>query len=118
MKLSDFKGEEAILLLGDLIDPCMEIFTDEELKKAYETETVATCIRQVLKSHTQAVLTILALLDGVPVDEYECNVLTLPVKVMQIINDEELRTFFQSAAQMDSKRSSGSAMAITTEEKK
>lgn len=118
MKLSDFKGEEAILLLGDLIDPCMEIFTDEELRKAYEKETVATCVKLVLKSHPRAVLTILALLDGVPVDKYECNPITLPMKVMQIINDEELRAFFLSSAQMASEKPTGSATANTTGDEK
>lgn len=118
MKLSDFKGEDAILLLGNLIDPCMEILTDEEFKKAYETDTVASCVKIVLKCHTHAVLTILATLDGVPVEKYDCDVPTLLKKVMRTINDEELQTFFRSAAQMDSKKPTGSATAITTDDEK
>lgn len=100
MKLSEYKDEAALELLADLIEPASAIFADEEIKAAYEKkESKAAMIGKAIKRHKPEVMRILAALDGVPVEEYHCNILTLPVKLLQILNDPDLTDFFSSAAQ-------------------
>ena len=58
---------------------------------------------------------ILAAMDGVPVEEYHCNVLTLPATLLELINDPEVSRLFTLQDQMTEKTSSGPAMESTTE---
>lgn len=97
MKLSEIKNEDAIELWANLVDPISVIVLDEDVKK----ET--TRLKQIgvaLKKHKKEVITILALLDGVPVDEYECNAVTLPKTIIEVLNDEEIQDFLESLGVM------------------
>lgn len=97
MKLSEIKNEDALDVLADLLDPVVEIVSDEEVKKANENGGKLLAVKVAIKNHKKAIMTILATLDGCPVDEYECNVYTLPMKVMEILNDDNMVAFFSSA---------------------
>lgn len=113
-KLSEYKNEEAIELLADILEPVCEICADDEFQKSLsksKMEIVQTC----MKKHSKALLKIMAVLDGVPFEEYHVNILELPVKVLQLLNDEELMNFFHSQGQMISSVASGSAMENTQE---
>lgn len=109
MKLSDFKGEDALDLLAEIIEPAASILADDELKRIYNRgEKKITLVKYVIKNHKREVMEILAAMDGVPVEEYSCTVLTLPVKVMEILNDKELMELFTSAGQTEGAKSFGS----------
>ena len=56
---------------------------------------------------------ILATMDGVPVDEYKCNVFSLPVKILELLNDPEMIQLFQYQGQTGDANSSGSASENT-----
>lgn len=94
MKLSEYKNEQALDILADILEPSSKIFSDKEVKKAFETGDKIKGIKTVIKTHKKEIIEILAVLDGVPVVEYECNVLTLPVKLLEILNDTDLTSFF------------------------
>ena len=96
MKLSDYKNEDALDLLADIIDPVSEIKTDKELHQAIKGQNKLGVVKLIIKSHKAEILEILATLDGVPVDQYECNVFTLPVRILELVNDKELASFFTS----------------------
>ena len=96
MKLSDYKNEQALDLLADIIEPASSIFSDGAVKKAFETGNKIKAIQVAIKSHKSEIIEILATFDGIPVEKYECNVLTLPVKVLEILNDPILTSFFSS----------------------
>ena len=114
MKLSDWKGEEAIELLADLLDPISEIFTDKEWNAKRKTgATKMELIKLALKGHKKAVLRIMALLNGEDPETYEPNIVQLPITIMQLLNDEDLLKLFQSQGQMMPEESSGSAMENT-----
>ena len=51
----------------------------------------------------------MATMDGVPVEEYKCNVFTLPVKILELLNDSELIRLFTYQGQTGDANSSGSA---------
>ena len=65
-------------------------------------------IGMAIRNHKESVITILALLDGVPVEEYKFNALTLPLKILQLLNDPELLQLFTSQGQTGDANSSGS----------
>ena len=106
MKLSDYKNEDALDLLADIIDPVSEIMTDKELQKAVKGQNKLGVVKAIIKSHKTEILQILATLDGVPVEEYECNVFTLPVRIMELVNDKELASFFTSQEWTEEKTAS------------
>ena len=110
MKLSEIKGEQALDVLADLIEPASEIMTDKMVVATAKSGQKLRAIRLAIKNHKKAVIEILAALDGADVDNYEVNVLTLPAKLLEIFNDPMVMSLFTSQGQKTEKTSSGSAM--------
>lgn len=119
-KLSEYKDEEAIEVIADLLDPAIEIMTDkalmEDFKANYKKGSERLrLISKCLKTHKKEVLAILAALERVPVEEYHCNIATLPAQILNILSDEELIKVFTSVVEKDSDSDSGSATENTEE---
>ena len=108
MKLSEYRGEAALDILADLIEPAGEIMSDKEIGEVFKKNRFKA-IGLAIKNHKKAVMQIMAVLDGVPVDEYKCNVFSLPVKILEILNDPEMIQLFQYQGQTGDANSSGSA---------
>lgn len=119
MKLSEIKDENAIELLADILEPAADIFSDKDIVNIIRNGgNKMLGIKLALKNHKKAIIEILAALEGVPVNEYHCNVLTLPVKLLEIVNDEDLASFFTLQQQMIVEEFSGSVTENTTEKEK
>ena len=116
MNISELKGEKALDTLADILEPAVTIFTDEKVKKAAE-KNYAHAISVAIKDHKKDVLKIMATLEGKPYKEYvkEVNVFTLPAQIIELINNEEIMSFFTAQVQMDSAGSSGFATENTKE---
>ena len=114
MKLSEYQGEAALDILADLIEPAGEIMSDKEIGEVFK-ENRFKAIGLAIKNHKKAVMQIMATMDGVPVDEYKCNVFSLPVKILEILNDPEMIQLFQDQGQTGDAKSSGSA-SVNTED--
>ena len=114
MKLSEYQGEAALDLLADLIEPAGEIMSDKEIGEVFKKNKFKA-IGLAIKSHKKAVMQIMATMDGVPVDEYKCNVFALPVKILEILSDPELVQLFTYQGQTGDANSSGSASENTEE---
>ena len=99
MKLSEVKDEAALDLLADLIEPAAEIVEDPEIQKLINTGRRAAIIKLIIKNHKKSIIEILAAIDGIPVEEYHVNVFTLPLKLIDLFNDQELISFFTSAVE-------------------
>ena len=108
MKLSEYQGEAALDILADLIEPAGEIMSDKEIGEVFKKNRFKA-IGLAIKNHKKAVMQIMATMDGVPVDEYNCNVFTLPVKILELLNDSELIRLFTYQGQTGDANSSGSA---------
>ena len=116
MKLSEIKGEQALDVLADIIEPLSEILTDPEIQEMHKAGMPKIkMVKPAIENHKRAVIEILALLDGADPDNYDIDLLTLPKKVVEILNDAELQTVFQSQSQMIQSESFGSA-TVSTEE--
>lgn len=91
MKLSEIKGEAAIEALADIIEPASVIFSDPEIQKlAVKNGSKMPVVKKLLKSYKKEVTEILTILDG----GQEPNVLTVPVKLLEVFNDKELQELF------------------------
>lgn len=116
MKLSEFKGDDALELLADIIDPTVEILSDTKISDLVKANGAKTdIVKLILRNHKQSIKEILARMENVAVDDFEINVFTFPVKVLEIINDEDLMAFFTSQVQMTDNGAFGLAMENTTE---
>ncbi len=116
MKLSEFKNEQALEVLADIIEPAAAICADKELAKIMKNggKKIAA-VQRLLREHKSQVIEILAALERVPVDEYQVNILTLPMRLMEILGDRELMQLFQSRGQSEAAQSSGSASDSTVD---
>lgn len=97
MKLSDIKGEAAIDALADLMEPAASIFADENIQRSIRSgEPKLLLAKKLLKLHKKEVIKILAILDGEDPATYEPTLLSLPVKLLEILNDPDLADLFTS----------------------
>lgn len=100
MKLSDYKNEEALLVLADIVDPIAEIAQDKELfekiKETYMSKgPLFSLVKPILQTHTKAIIAILAALDRKTPEEYEVSLFTLPQKLLELLDDPEAMSLFQ-----------------------
>jgi len=120
-KLSEYKDEEAIEILADILDPVATIATDKGLvddirKNFSKGGQRIRIISRALKTHKKEIFEILAALERVPVEEYHCNMATLPAQILNILNDKDLMEYFLSSAETGEETSSGSATENTEED--
>lgn len=104
MKLSDFKGDEALEIMADVIEPASEIINDEETKKLRTNK--AKLAQHILKNHKAEVLKIYEVL--YKEKGSEATPITLLKMVMEILNDKELLSLFTSQGQSEDQERSGS----------
>ena len=114
MKLSEYQGEAALDLLADLIEPVGEIMADKEIGDVFKKNRFKA-IGLAIKNHKKAVIQIMASMDGIPAEEYKCNVFTLPAKILELLNDPALVQLFTYQGQTGDAKSSGSASENTEE---
>ena len=98
--ISDFKNEEAIDLLADLVDPIHNIIQDQDIKiKIANKSTQKDAIKLVLKNHKESLLSIVALFEGVSREDLACTPISIVVDCMQILNDKDFLDFLSSLAE-------------------
>lgn len=120
MRLSDFKGEEAIEVLGEIIEPLAMIIADKEIQelvKGGKKPAPIKFVKPALKNHKKEVIKVLAVLNRKPVKEFEQEItlLNLPIMLVDVINDPEVQNLFHSQGQtaVTSLPLTGSAMENT-----
>lgn len=122
MKLSEYRGDDALEVLAELLEPAVEILADADIAAAWRDKNPnktrgqkqLKAVSIAIKKHKEAVIAILAALDHETPDEYreKINVVTLPKKLLEVLNDKDLRNFFTSQEQTKGEPS-GSASAST-----
>lgn len=115
MKLSDYKGEKALYKLAELLDPVTVIMTDDEVRENLRKKSGRmAAVKAMITKHAHAVIELLGILDDVDMsenyDEYAKTVglVSLPARLLEILNDPELMELFYSEGQNDLSASSGS----------
>lgn len=116
MKLSEYRGEQALELLADIVEPAAAIISDKEIAKLAKSGAERIkLVKPIIKNHKKEVIEILAILDGEDPKQYadKVNVFTLPTKLLDILNDPELTNLFTLQGQKMDEESSGSATEST-----
>ena len=121
-KLTEFKDEQALDVLSEILDSAISLMADKEFQRALigdrernikpnRVEAIKVC----LKDHKKELVQIMAVLNETPVEEFHYNILTLPKMVLEIFNDKELVDFFKSQGTETSETSTGPATENTEE---
>lgn len=98
MKISEIKGEQALTVLEGIIEPLTTILADEEIKNAAGVGRLEA-IKVALHKYKPEIIIILALLEGEDPKTYEPSLLSIPKKLIEITDDEDVQALFTSAVQ-------------------
>ena len=118
MKLSELKGEKALDVLAEIIEPAVSIMQDKDVVTNARKGNTLGVVKAMCKSHKKEVITILAALEEQDPNTYEVGLLTLPAKLLELLNDPEIQRLFTPAAQTSDKPSSGPVSENTKDRKK
>ncbi len=104
MKINEIKGEKALELLADMLEPMGRIMGDPVIKGLAQDKTASKVdvARAMIKGHSKETLEILALLDGVDTGDKDAMAeyrekATVPVilkGVLNILNDPDVVSLF------------------------
>ena len=115
-KLSDYKGEDAIDLWADLLEPLSTIFTNQEIVKIYrdKTATVVSKSKAILKECRKETIELLERIDDTPVDGL--NIIIRLIELLSELESEEsLKGFFGFAGQATMENVSSGSVTESTE---
>lgn len=112
MKLSEFRDDAALDLIADIIEPATEILADPAIKEAFSHSKIAA-IKVAIKNHKSAIKEIIARLDGKTPEECHFTALSLPVKLLTLLNDPELQQLFTLSGQTEGENACSSASENT-----
>ena len=112
-KLNEHKGEEALDLLADLFVPASKLIQDKKVVALLGQKKIPEAVKVAIKGHKAEILEILALMEGVPVAEYNPGFFVLPFRLMEVFSDPDLLDLFYSLGQRAIQTNSGSASEIT-----
>ena len=107
--LTEIKGDDALELIADLLEPATEIMGDKKVKTAYYTKNKASAIKVAIKEHKQAVKLILAVLEEQDPQIYDPSVGDIVKGALQILSDKALQDLFTLPNQKSEEDTSGSA---------
>lgn len=129
MRLSDIKGERTLDVIADIIEPIANIAEDEAAAALFKQEQVPEgenpkrfligrikkAVPSLIKNHKQDVISILATIKGVSVEEYAgtLGIITLVKDLLDLCMDSSFYDLFMSA--QNGGDSSGSAQENTAE---
>ena len=110
MKLSEIKGDRAIDVIAEILEPIGVIMDDEQAKKIFDkknTENKLKLISPVLKKYKNEVYSILATIEGVPVEEYikSTSLFKIFSDFSDLLSDMASQSLFISAKATQEKKS-------------
>ena len=115
-KISDYKGDSAIDLYAEILEPIGEIIEDKEVTKAMQEGKSMICIAGIaFRKHKEAVKKFILAVDGTELDGI--NVFPrFMINFVEVLNNKDFIDFFKQAEQMKTDSEfSGFAMANTKE---
>ena len=109
--MEHLSNEDILDRFADLIEPVAEILADSEIRAQADNRAAVAAL--AIKRHKHAVIRILAITDGVPVEGYRVNPFAIPVKVIRLLNMPEVKDLFTVQAQTSGDALSGPATENT-----
>lgn len=112
--LSDYKGEEAIELWGDLLELLVPIFQDKKIAEVASGGNKFTMAKAILARHKKEAEQILLRIDPTPIDGL--NIVIRLVRIItEIGQDDYVRSFFGFAEQEKTDKESSGSVTESTE---
>ena len=114
--LCDYKGEDAIELWADLLEPINTILGDKDVEKSLKSgKSKMQIAGAILKNHRAEAEEILLRIDPTPLDGLNI-VIRLVALIVELGKNEDIKAFFGFAEQAQTEsESSGSVTVITGE---
>lgn len=109
MKITDFKGEDALDVMAEIIGPASNVINDPEVKKLRSNKTAVA--KYVLKNHKQDALAIYETL--YQKDGSQATPIDLLKMIIDVLTDKDLLDLFTEQGQNEERTRSGSAMGNT-----
>lgn len=109
MKLSEIQGEAAFDVLADIIEPAKTIISDPTFKELLTSGKQLDTVKYLLRNQKKPIMEIMAIVDGEDPKTYKPNLLTIPIKLVELLNDDAVMELFTSAAPNTPPDGSGSA---------
>lgn len=110
MKLSDYKGEDGIDLLADLLPDIIKIYENKDFCEAVENSKNNLEIVQILlKMNKKEILHMMAMIDQEDPETYNPSFFGLPFKLIEIMKMPEIAMLFSLQSQKIDNENSGSA---------
>ena len=105
MKLSEIKGDRALDVVADLIEPLAKISEDTVLRQLLSSTDVnkVKIVTSLIKNHKPEIIEILAIIEGEDVETFKdkMTLITLPKAILDIVNDKEVMNLFISQVQSE-----------------
>ena len=108
-KLSDFKDEQAIGVVADLLPPIMGVLTNRENMKLKDETNAFRMFSGFFRNSAKEMMEIFAILSETPIEEYHCDGVDVVNNILTLSSDERLVQLFTSQSQKGDATSSGSA---------
>ena len=104
-------NEDQLELFADLIEPAAEIIGDKAVAKILQTGgKPAKAVKIAIKNHKQAVIELLARLDGVDPENYVVpGPIGLAMRLINLFNQPDIKDLFIAQGQNEIAADSGSA---------
>lgn len=117
-RISEFKDDEAMDVLAEILEPAVNIAKNKKFVNAFrgtkdEKPNRIEAVKILLNENREDIVKIMAILNETPVEDFHYNLLTLPSMILQVMNDKEMLSFFSTQGETDSATSSGSVMENT-----
>ena len=118
-RILDARGDEALDVLSELIEPASEIVSDEVVVNNLATggkKMVAA--KKILSDHKESVIQMLAIDDGVSPDDERglISAATIPFRVLALLANKEIQQLFFGLAGMNQAATGSSAASTSVSE--
>lgn len=116
MLLREMTDNEAMDATADLLEHIEKITADGEFMEAMRAKGGRMrAVKLLVTKHREDTLRIISIVEGVGTDTYKWNLLTLPKKVLDILNDPEIGQLFPSVPGKVGRTFSGNVSVNTAE---
>ena len=120
MNFFELKDDQLFDSLADAIEPIVTIYESEKISKIMQEKNkkivkakVLVCILRDFKPEAKQIL---AAVNGVPVDKFECTFISMSTGIKEVLENKEIMSFFTSLIQ--TLHSFGAVMENTEEKEK
>lgn len=112
MRLTDIKGERGFVVFGEILEPLVTIFQDNEVREVMTQKNQIFGFAEACKKYPKELLSIMASINEQDVNNYMPNFLEIVTGLTDLMSDPLVSSLFTSQGQ-NPETNSGSASENT-----